>query len=208
MDTFNKIYDSEKYYTRCKEEFVKEIKELKSKFSDKKYKELKCLLDFSLKNDNKYEFKIFLLFKFYYIIKTTDINLDIILIIFNNFKYLRNFYIIIDKNNNNLHKKLHLFKYVFEIIIFFDLNILCNNYDDPLNIIFFYNFFFINDLNKDIINNIQFNLSYYIKDKSILQKYIKPLDNILSWSIMREIWIYLCIFAQTKKTFIFVFILN
>ena len=134
--------------------------------------------------------------------------LYIILIIFNNFKYLRNFYIIIDKNNNNLHKKLHLFKYVFEIIIFFDLNILCNNYDDPLNIIFFYNFFFINDLNKDIINNIQFNLSYYIKDKSILQKYIKPLDNILSWSIMREIWIYLCIFAQTKKTFIFVFIIN
>ena len=62
MDTFNKIYDSEKYYTRCKEEFVKEIKELKSKFSDKKYKELKCLLDFSLKNDNKYEFKIFFIY--------------------------------------------------------------------------------------------------------------------------------------------------
>ena len=50
------------------------------------------------------------------------------------------------------------------------------------------------DINTCIINHIKNDLSDILKDKDI----IKPLENILSWSIMREIWICLCIFAKPK----------
>jgi len=28
---------------------------------------------------------------------------------------------------------------------------------------------------------------------------MQPLENILRWSILREIWIYVCIFTKPKK---------
>ena len=68
--------------------------------------------------------------------------------------------------------------------------------------------FFIDVINKVLICNIKNGITKSIKGKDIdkdkykdiiIKKYIQPLDNILSWSKMREIWICLCIFAQPKK---------
>ena len=109
-------------------------------------------------------------------------------------KYIKIFYIIIKKYYP--FKLIIIFKNVFNIV-----NYNLYNYElylEYLENLFFNNFFFIEDINTYIIDNIKNNLFVFIKDNDIIIKYVQPLDNILSWSIIREIWICLCIFAKPK----------
>ena len=107
-------------------------------------------------------------------------------------KYIKIFYIILKKYYPENIKDIfeNIFDYYYDYL---DLNY--ELYLEYLENLFFYNFFFIEDINTCIINHIKNDLSDILKDKDI----IKPLENILSWSIMREIWICLCIFAKPKK---------
>ena len=117
--------NSKKYYKQCKALFIKDIKEIKLTFSKEDIKELKLLNDDSLCIKNlskihKYETIVFLLFKFYYIIKKKDNQEHRLTILFRKnktnieyIKYLRIFYIIIDKIIINSNKKKHIFLCIF-----------------------------------------------------------------------------------------------
>ena len=80
------------------------------------------------------------------------------------------------------------------------------NYIQNIYTIYFFTGFFIDVINKVLICNIKNGITRSIKDVgkdidkdiNIIIKYMQPLDNILGWSKMREIWICLCIFAKPK----------
>ena len=220
----NEIYDKEEYYKKYKSYFIKIIKDFKKANPTKEYKELKPIKylyqiqyasSLSHEKINNYKFSEieFIFFKIYYIFKNSyyfsyensyySSYENIFINLFKFFtvqmkpeyiKYIKIFYIIIKKYYP--FKLIIIFKNVFNIV-----NYNLYNYElylEYLENLFFNNFFFIEDINTYIIDNIKNNLFVFIKDNDIIIKYVQPLDNILSWSIIREIWICLCIFAKPK----------
>ena len=214
------IYNSEEYYKQYKSYFFKIIKDFKQANPTQKYKELKdsshayqliYSIDRGIKFTNVYVFSEieFLLFKFYYLLKAKNDNFDSFISLFDNFtlfmkndyiKYIGIFYIILKKYPAEFKFDAD-FKDMFYMIL--ECNyITYNNYKlylEYLENLFFYNFFFISDFKIMIIDNIIYGISKHIKDRKIQNQYMQPLESILSWSIMREIWIYLCIIAKPKK---------
>jgi len=213
----NEIYDKEEYYKKYKSYFIKIIKDFKKTNPTKEYKELKPIkylyqiqYSSSLSHEKIDNYKFseieFIFFKIYYIFKNSYYfsSANIIINLFKFFsvhmkpeyiKYIKIFYIIIKKYHPD--KLIIIFKNVFNIVNYK----ICNYelYIEYLENLFFNNFFFIEDINTYIIDNIKNYFFVFIKDNDKIIKFVQPFNNILSWSIMREIWICLCIFAQPKK---------
>jgi len=211
---YNELYNQSERYTKY---FLEIIKDLKKARPTKDYKELKITkrpepyqLMYSMSSSyefiDNYKFSEieFLCFKFYYLLKYKDCINDDLCKLFDNFEsymkpnYLKyiNIFVFIFTSKYNFEKILEL---VIALVEYkFKFNDDYELYLEYLQNLFFYNFFLITDIIKNIIFDINNCTSQYMSYKDII-KYIQPLKNILSWSIMREIWIYLCIFAQPKK---------
>ena len=180
-----------KYYKICKAELIKEIKALKTKILYKQYKLLNKSSLYRYEYPNyKYEPIVFLLFKFYYIIKKQGDKKRKIITLFNNFrddiniecfKYFRIFYIIINKIFFKSYTKIQLFEYIFEYILFNKNNKLINIFDEIcylkcIETLFFYNFFCINTFTFS--NNITtFSNNINTININVIKKFI-IIDNI------------------------------